>query len=70
LLQYGFVDTGSAFTVYAPEANWYFLASTEKGVSVAREAYMSKLEESLDFVKELLREIQKVGADTLLWGYL
>jgi hypothetical protein len=60
LLQYGFVDTGSAFTVYAPEANWYFLALTEKGVSVAREAYMSKLEESLDFVKELLRRYKKL----------
>jgi len=67
LLQYGFVDTGSAFTVYAPEANWYFLALTEKGVSVAREAYMSKLEESLDFVKELLRRYKKL-APILYYG--
>jgi hypothetical protein len=60
LLQYGLVDRSSAFTVYTPEANWYFLALTEKGVSVAREAYMSKLEESLDFVKELLRRYKKL----------
>lgn len=67
LLQYGFVDTSSAFTVYTPEANWYFLALTEKGVSVAREAYMSKLEESLDFVKDLLRRYKRL-APILYYG--
>jgi hypothetical protein len=70
LLQYGFVDAGSAYTVYTPEANWYFLALTEKGVPVAREAYTSKLEESIDFVKDLFKEVQEVGADNLLWSYL
>jgi len=67
LLQYGFVDTGSAFTVYTPEANWYFLALTERGVPVAREAYMSKLEESLNFVKDLLRRYKKL-APILYYG--
>jgi len=67
LLQYGFVDTGSVFTVYAPEAYWYFLVLTEKGLSVAREAYMSKLEESLDFVKELLRRYKRL-APILYYG--
>jgi hypothetical protein len=67
LLQYGLVDTSSAFTVYTPEANWYFLALTEKGVSVAQEAYMSKLEKSLDFVKDHLQRYKRL-APILYYG--
>jgi len=67
LLQYGLVDTSSAFTVYMPEANWYFLALTEKGVAVAQEAYMSKLEESLDFVKDHLQRYKRL-APILYYG--
>jgi hypothetical protein len=67
LLQYGLVDTSSAFTVYTPEANWYFLALTEKGVAVAQEAYMSKLEKSLDFVKDHLQRYKRL-APILYYG--
>ncbi|MEM0008533.1 hypothetical protein [Thermofilum sp.] len=67
LLQSGFVDTSSAFTVYMPEANWYFLALTEKGVAVAQEAYMSKLEKSLDFVKDHLQRYKRL-APILYYG--
>ena len=67
LLQFGFVDTSSAFTVYTPEANWYFLALTEKGVAVAQEAYMSKLEKSLDFVKDHLQRYRRL-APILYYG--
>jgi len=67
LLQNGFVDTSSAFTVYMPEANWYFLALTEKGVAVVQEAYMSKLEKSLDFVKDHLQRYKRL-APILYYG--
>ncbi|MCC6005983.1 MAG: hypothetical protein LM590_16720, partial [Thermofilum sp.] len=51
LLQYGYADTSSKYTVYTPHANWYFIALTERGFPAAREAYKRRLEANLDFVK-------------------
>ena len=52
LLQYGYADTSSKYTVYTPHANWYFIALTEKGLPLAREAYKRRLEANLDFAKK------------------
>jgi hypothetical protein len=51
LLQYGYADTSSKYTVYTPHANWYFIALTERGFPAAREAYERRLEANLDFAK-------------------
>lgn len=51
LLQYGYADASSKYTVYTPHANWYFIALTERGLPVAREAYERRLEANLDFAK-------------------
>ncbi|MCC6065090.1 MAG: hypothetical protein LM576_03830 [Thermofilum sp.] len=51
LVQYGYADTSSEYTVYTPYENWYFIVLTEKGFSLAREAYERRLEANLDFAK-------------------
>jgi len=51
LLQYGYADTGYKYTVYAPHADWYFIALTKKGLPLAKEAYERRLEANLDFAK-------------------
>jgi hypothetical protein len=51
LVQYSYADTSSKYTVYTPQKNWYFIALTEKGLPLAREAYERRLEANLDFVK-------------------
>ena len=56
LLQYGYADTSSRYAVYGPHANWHFIALTEKGLPLAREAYKRRLEVNLDFVK---RHVEK-----------
>jgi hypothetical protein len=54
LIQYGYADTSSEYTVYTPYENWYFIALTERGLPVAREAYKRRLEANLDFAKRLV----------------
>jgi len=56
LRQHEFIDSGSGYTIYSENENWFFVALTEKGLPIAKEAYENKLKDNLSFVEELFEK--------------
>jgi hypothetical protein len=56
LKQHEFIDSSSAYTIYSKYTNWYFIALTEKGLPIAKEAYENRLQNNLSFINELIKK--------------
>jgi len=56
LKQHKFIDSSSAYTIYSKYTNWYFIALTEKGLPIAKEAYENRLQNNLSFINELIKK--------------
>lgn len=60
LSQYEFTDSSSKYTIYSENTNWFFLALTEKGLPVAKEAFAYRLQNNLSFVNELTEKYKHI----------
>jgi hypothetical protein len=60
LSQYEFTDSSSKYTVYSEDINWFFIALTEKGLPIAKEAFAYRLQNNLSFVNELTEKYKHI----------
>jgi hypothetical protein len=60
LSQYEFTDSSSKYTVYSEDTNWFFIALTEKGLPIAKEALTYRLQNNLSFVNELTEKYKHI----------
>jgi hypothetical protein len=60
LYQYGFIVTGSEYTIYSEDINWFSLALSKKGLPIAKEAFIYRLQNNLSFINELIEKYKHI----------